>query len=74
MPFVSGDPAPGADIQGRVLTEGPEKPNFRDVRLQISVDGREQVSGSASEDGKLALRGLRLDHYDVVIPAPPAGF
>lgn len=66
--------APGADIQGRVLAEGPEKPNFRDVRLQISVDGREQVSGSASEDGKLAIRGLRLDHYDVVIPAPPAGF
>jgi 5-hydroxyisourate hydrolase-like protein (transthyretin family) len=66
--------SPGAEIHGRVLADGQAKPNLRDVRFQIGVDGRNEVSGSVSEDGAFTIRNWRQDHYDVGIPAAPRGF
>jgi hypothetical protein len=58
-----------AELQGRVIVEGSDKPNLKDVCVTI---GEDQMYGErcAAEDGTLTISDLMPDHYDLFQRAP----
>ena len=69
-------PVPGAEIQGRVVTEGPEKIDLGNIMVQIEQEGRNLVSvpAIALRNGAFTLKDQRPGQYDVRIKFPPPGY